>query len=345
MELILGLIAIVCLTVVLGLAVYVIRTRPAVSGDQEVAPRLDEISLHLTREQVVMAEKFAQIDQKLASFQSTFDKRDGVVEEQMSRIGREVSSVVSLFHNDRTRGSWGELSLERIFEVAGLVEGRDYINQFDGGEGRPDVLIQLPGDQKIVIDSKFPVVRYLDAMACDDDEQRLKLLKEHGRELERVGKRLAKKHYASHSTAGYVIVYVPSQAVYETAAEAYPDVIERLIESNVILAGPFTLFGMIKTAATLLAQHRAVRDAREIVDEVRELRSRLGTFSGHLDKVGNGLRGAMNAYNSAIGSWNSRLSPSVNRIAEMSGSEVLEGFEQLPDVLVSKPTEDLREAV
>lgn len=133
--------------------------------------------------------------------------------------------------------------------------------------------------------------------------------------------------------------------VLESAAEAHPEVIERLMASNVILAGPFTLFGLIKTAGTLLAQHRAVRDARDIVDEVRELRSRLGTFSGHLDKVGNGLRSAMNAYNGAIGSWNSSLAPSVNRIAEMSGSDQLDSVQQLPDVLVSKPTEDLREAV
>lgn len=94
-----------------------------------------------------------------------------------------------------------------------------------------------------------------------------------------------------------------------------------------------------------MAQHRAVSDARQIVDQVRELRSRLGVFTGHLEKVGRGLKTASSAYNSAIGSWNSRLSPSVNRIADMSGSDELDDLERLTEAVDSASPDALLEAV
>jgi len=333
--------------ITVGLVVYVIvsRSNTSHSDDADMADRFDDFATKLATDQGAVSEKFEQLDRKLAAVQTSVDKREGAIDEQMGRIGTQVTSIVSLFNNDRTRGSWGELSLERIFEVAGLVEGRDYKNQFDEGEGRPDVVVFLPGDQTIVIDSKFPIARYLDAMAESDADKRQAALIAHGKELEAVGKSLVKKHYADNASAGYVIVFVPSQAVYETAAEAHPDVVDRLMTQGVIVAGPVNVFALIKTAGTLMAEHRAVKDAREIVGNVRELRSRLGTFAEHLEKVGKGLSSASKAFNSAIGSWNSRVSPSVNRIAEMSGADQLAHFDDVTEAIGAAAPNDLKEAV
>lgn len=336
-EIIAIITAVSCLVAVSGIAMYCLRSMRSLDGEPSpLLSKLDEMSTRLTSEQGSVSAKFEQLDRKLANVQTTVDQRDGAIQEHMGQIGSQVAGIVSLFSNDRTRGSWGELSLERIFEVAGLVEGRDYVNQFAEGEGRPDIVVFLPGDQTIVIDSKFPVARYLDAMAVEDPKERDGLLAAHGKELEKVGKGLAKKHYADNASAGYVIVYLPSQAVYETAAAAHPNVISRLMEFGVIVAGPVNVFALIKTAGMLMAEHRAVTDAREIIGQVREMRSRLGTFASHLTKVGNGLKSAAGAYNSAIGSWNSRLGPSVNRIAEMSGIDELAFLDQAPEPQVSE---------
>jgi DNA recombination protein RmuC len=330
-----------------ALVVYVVRLSSAAGtgSDTDIVARLDGFTAKFTQDQGAVSEKFEQLDKKLASVQTAVDKSEGSIDEQMGRIGDQVTGIVSLFSNDRQRGNWGELSLERIFEVAGLVEGRDYQSQFSDGEGRPDVVVFLPGDQTIVIDSKFPVARYLEAMTEEDVDTREALMLAHGKELETVGKSLVKKHYANNASAGYVIVFLPSQAVYESAAAAHPDVVERLMQQSVIVAGPVNVFALIKTAGSLMAEHRAVKDAREIVGQVRDLRSRLGVFAGHLEKVGRGLNSASAAFNKAIGSWNSKLRPSVNRIAEMSGTDQLAYLEEANEAIGATAPNDLKEAV
>ena len=340
-------IAFISVIAVSALAAFVVRrsSTPTDTSTPVIVGKLDEFTTAFATEQGAVSERFEQLDRKLAAVQTSVDKREGAIDEQMGRIGSQVTGIVSLFSNDRTRGSWGELSLERIFEVAGLVEGRDYRNQFDDGEGRPDVVVLLPGNQTIVIDSKFPTARYLDAMALDDPDERKAALVAHGKELESAGRSLVTKHYPDKATAGYVIVYVPSQAVYESACEAHPDVVERLMAQSVIVAGPASVFGLIKTAGTLLAEHRAASEAREIVAEVRDLRSRLGVFAGHLEKAGKGLSTASKSFNSAIASWNSRLAPKVDHISSMSGVDRLAHLTQVTEDAGATTPNDLKEVV
>src|SRR5690606_34313631 len=174
--------------------------------------------------------------------------------------------------------------------------GVDYEKQYTQGENRPDVVVFLPGDNRIVIDSKFPTTRYLEAMAVEDPDRRHQLLREHGKELEKVGRELVKKHYQDMSTAGYVVMYVPSQDLFEAAVEAHSDLIDRLMAIGVIVAGPVNVFALLKTAATIVAQHRAVKDAHLIIDQVKDVRNRLGVFAGHFGKIRSGLAGAVDAF-------------------------------------------------
>jgi len=118
-------------------------------------------------------------------------------------------------------------------------------------------VVHLPGDRNIVIDSKFPVVRYNEALATDDPNERRKLLVEQGKELERVAKDLIARGYGELASAGYVVMYLPSQAVYEAAAAAHPEVIERLLEKRVVIAGPTTLFALLMNVASLMTEVRS----------------------------------------------------------------------------------------
>jgi DNA recombination protein RmuC len=338
METILMITAVVLTVVVVGLVVVLVvmvRRRPGAADG--LGPAIDDLTGRMTSERTALETRLDLLGRSVSEIQTAIDRREGAIEERMGRIGEQVTDVVALFTSDRRRGSWGEFSLRRVFEVVGLVEGRDYENQFHEGDRRPDVVVTLPGERRIVIDSKFPVARYQEAMALEDAEKRRAKLVAHGRELERVGKELATKHYSKTATGGYVVIYVPSQAVYEAAIDANPDLLERLMRIGVIVAGPAAVFALLKTVGTLLAEHRAVSEARAIVDDVRDLRDRFRVFTGHLARVGNGLSTAVSAFNGAVGSWNGRVNPALDRIADKSGEDSLEPIEALEEPIRETP--------
>jgi DNA recombination protein RmuC len=212
--------------------------------------------------------------------------------------------------------------MKRVFEQGGLVEGRDYTCQAIQGGVKPDALVHLPGGRNIVIDAKFPAARYLEALSEPDPGQRRRLLAEQGKELERLGKELTAKGYAELAAGGYVVMYLPSQAVYEAAAEAHADLVDRLMANRVVIAGPTSLYALLLTVGSLLTEFKALQQADAILDEARELHRRLARFVGHLQRVGTGLTGAVRAFNEAVGSWG-RLSPQLNRIGDLTGRDQL----------------------
>jgi DNA recombination protein RmuC len=136
---------------------------------------------------------------------------------------------------------------------------------------------------------------------------------------------LAAKGYAELASGGYVVMYLPSQAVYEAAAAAHPDLIDRLMASRVIIAGPSALYALLLNVGSLLTEFRALQQADQILEDARELRRRMTGFVDHLQRVGAGLTGAVRAFNSAVGSWESRLSPQLNRMSEQSGGGEIVG--------------------
>ena len=341
------LIAAVSALLTAGIAILVLRLRvdaasPNRSGD--ITSRLDKMVVAIASDRGALTEKMTQVDTKIASLQTTVDQREGALQSQVTQLDASMRGIVGLFSNDRQRGSWGELSLKRIFELAGMVEHRDYELQFTKDDKRPDAVVFIPGNQSIVIDSKFPIARFQDALGVEDETERTRLLVQHGKELEQTGKALAKKHYAAEATAGYVIMYLPSQAVFEAAASAQPDVIERLLEKRIIVAGPLNVFALIKTAGSLMAQGQAIEEANEIIAEVRILRDRLNTFAGYLTDVGVSINKAATAFNKAIGSWNSRLRPSVNRMADMSRIDSIDSIEEVEEHISTTTPQELKEA-
>lgn len=324
---------------VVGLLVAVVvlaRRRPEALPAVDIDAAISGIGERLAQERGVFTEKLDQVDRKLALLQQVVDQKEGAVQAQIQTIGKQMQDISSIFKSDRQRGSWGEITLTRVFEAAGMVEGRDYVKQFTEGENRPDVIVQLPDDHRIVIDSKFPLQRYLEAMAVEDADERQKLLRGHGKELEGVARNLARK-YRDLGTGGYVVMYVPSQDVFEAAVEADDALVDRLMEMNVIVAGPVNVFALLKTVAVIAAQYRAASEAQVILDQVKELRSRLGKFTEHFGKVGKGLLTAVTSFNQAVGSWNTRLAPTVTRITEMSNQEDLEPMGEIHEMPSAEP--------
>ncbi len=266
--------------------------------------------------------KVSQLDTKLAALQESVVTRESALNVQFAGIGSQMKTITGLFTNDRQRGNWGEISMARIFEHGGLVENRDYTTQFNGDGRRPDAVVHIPGGCDVVIDSKFPQVRYLEALECEDEADRKRLLRAQGAELEAVGRNLIKKDYADLASGGYVVMYLPSQAVYEAAIAAHPEVLEHLMEASVIVAGPNALFAVLMNIGSLMKEHRAIQQADEILIQAKELQVRMATFLGHLRGVGESLGRTVTAFNGAVGSWTGRVSPALARIGELRGEEV-----------------------
>jgi len=333
---------------VIGLAIAVYaarRSRPEtgqLSPESGLARRMEEVQTTLAGREGALDAQVAQLDAKLAALQQSVTGREAALDEQVRGIGAQMQGITALFTNDRARGGWAEIGMKRIFEQGGLVEGRDFTCQVSSGGVKPDAVVHLPGGRNIVIDAKFPTARYLDALAEEDPTRRGRLLMEQGKELERHGEELTAKGYAELASGGYVVMYLPSQAVYEAAAEAHPELIDRLMGSRVIITGPTALYALLLTVGSLLTEFNALQQADRILEDARELHKRMSTFAGHLQGVGNGLTGAVRAFNGAIGSWASKVSPQLTRMSEMTGREDLAGLAPVEEVTREVPDVGLR---
>ncbi len=311
-----------------ALVVVVIRgkkTEPETDDTPDLTGLLYETGLAVAARDGALGAQVAQLDAKLAALQETVTGREAALDAQVQGIGTRMQGIADLFTNDRARGGWAEISMKRIFEQGGLVEGRDYTCQVSTGGVKPDAMVHLPGGRRIVIDAKFPVARFTEALVEEDPERRQRLLAEQGKELERVGKGLAAKGYAEMASGGYVVMYLPSQAVYEAAAEAHPELIDNLMTHRVVIAGPTALYALLLTVGALLTEFQALQQADRILEETRELHRRLATFIGHLQGVGSGLTSAVRGFNAAVGSWGSKVSPQLDRVSEMTGRDPIGG--------------------
>jgi DNA recombination protein RmuC len=313
----------------LAVAVFIGRGRRAgaepAQSEPELGRRLAELQTSLATREGALDAQVAQLDAKLAALQESVTGREAALDEQVKGIGAQMTGITALFTNDRARGGWAEIGMRRIFEQGGLVEGRDFTCQMSGAGIKPDAVVHLPGGRNIVIDAKFPTARYQEALAAGDPGIRARLLAEQGRELERMGKDLVSRGYADMACGGYVVMYLPSQAVYEAAAEAHPELIDRLMASRVVIAGPTGLYALLLTVGSLLVEFKALQQADQILDDARELHKRLATFSGHLQSVGTGLATAVRSFNGAVGSWGSRVSPQLTRMTDLTGRDGIVG--------------------
>jgi DNA recombination protein RmuC len=241
-------------------------------------------------------------------------------------LRQETGNLVSALKRPTTRGSWGEIQLRNVVEMAGMVSHCDFVEQStihtDDGRLRPDMLVRLPGGKLIVVDSKVPLDAYLSALeASTDDERELHLARHAAQTHEHIAK-LASKGYQHQfdSAPEFVIMFVPSDGIYQAALAADPALIEYGVQQQVLMATPTTLIGLLWAVHYGWRQELIAESAREIAESARELHRRLGRFVEPLAKIGRQLDSAIGAYNEAVGSFDRRVVPQVRRIEQAGAS-------------------------
>ncbi|MEZ5541936.1 MAG: DNA recombination protein RmuC [Pseudomonadota bacterium] len=243
--------------------------------------------------------------------------------ESQRLLQSETRNLVQALRRPEVRGQWGELTLKRLAELAGMVEHCDFTEQqtLQGEQGplRPDMVIRMPDKREIVVDAKTPLDAYLSAVEANDDSERKAHLARHARNLRARIKELSAKAYwqqLRHSPE-FVVLFIPGDQFLSAALELDTSLIEDALARQVIIATPTSFVALLRAVAYGWRQE-ALADNADIIREIgQELFQRLSTFAGHLAKLGRNLEGSVAAYNQAVASYDSRVMPGARRFTEL----------------------------
>jgi DNA recombination protein RmuC len=241
------------------------------------------------------------------------------MQEANENLRRETGSLARAMGRTTTQGQWGELQLRRVVEIAGMLEHVDFDEQMSTGDGeRPDMIIHLAGDKQIVVDAKAPMEAFYQAMNTEDESLRENHLRDHAANVRSRAIALGRKRYWEKLPVSpeYVVMFLPSDAFFSFALMKEPSLFENALQENVIITTPSTLLALLKAVAVGWRQERVEKNAKAIADLGRELHDRVGTFATHFSKIGSGLSTAVKAYDSAVGSLESRVLPAARKFEE-----------------------------
>jgi DNA recombination protein RmuC len=240
-----------------------------------------------------------------------------------SQLQRETRNLVTALRRPEVRGRWGELTLRRLVELAGLSEHCDFTEQLHlfGQEGalRPDLVVHMPDSRDLVVDVKTPLDAYLEALEAPSDELRQQALKKHAQQVEARVRQLASKAYWAqfqHSPE-FAVLFLPGDQFLSAALAERPELLEGALKQGIIIATPSTLIALLKTVAYGWRQSAVAENAVVVRELGQELYRRLGAFTAHLERLGARLGGAVDAYNSAVGSLERQVLPQARRFPDL----------------------------
>ncbi len=260
-------------------------------------------------------------------------------------LTQETQNLVKALRRPEVRGRWGEITLRRLVELAGMVEHCDFQEQVHtSGEDqniRPDMIVRMPDHRELVVDVKTPLDAYLEAVEAKDDAQRQLGLKRHARNVKNHIRMLSSKAYWKQFSKSpeFVILFIPGDQFLSAALNEEPELIEDALSQHIILATPTSFVALLKAVAYGWRQLALADNAEEIRKLAEDLYQRLGTFVGHLNKVGKQLSSSVDNYNRAMGSLERKVLPGARKFVELgihpkTKIEKIESIEAVPRSLV-----------
>lgn len=259
---------------------------------------------------------------------------------ELSRaLQQSTTELAQALKSSHASGKWGEITLRRVVEMAGLQKHVDFQEQVTGDAGRPDMVVRLPNGGLLPVDAKAPVQSYLAACRAGDERERSRHVAAHAAAVKGHVRELAKKAYWKDQegrSPEFVAMFVPNDACLAAAFEHDPDLLEYAMQEKVILTTPVTLLALLKAVAYGWQQHQVTENAREVAESGQELHRRISTFVGHLAQSGRSLGSAVEHYNKAIGSLERMVLPQLRRFKDLG---VTSGEMPSPPVLDQAPRE------
>ena len=305
---------------------------------------LDLASKSFEGYQQPIAETLRKVDQRLTQAERERIEAYSRLSEQVIALGSTARTLSRALRTPAVRGRWGEMQLRRVVEIAGMLQRCDFDEQTglqtDNGRLRPDLIVHLPGGKSIVVDAKAPLEAFLDAQDCQDEEARQGKLQAHARQVRDHMDRLAARSYWDHvgDSPEMVVMFLPGETLFSAALQHDLGLIEYGLQQKVLLASPITLIALLTTIAHSWRQEALTENYREVAALGKEFYERLGTFVESFDDVRKKLDGAVQAYNRAAGSFESRVLVSARRLKELDVTTaadlpVAEPIDTVPRVL------------
>ena len=272
-------------------------------------------------------------EQRLGSMEKERSQAFGAISQYLSdmaktqhQLARETDNLVKALRVPHVRGRWGEVTLKRAVELAGMVDHCDFIEQSVQGTGkgalRPDMVVQLPGSRQVVVDAKVPLMAYLDALETTSEQEQKKRLDDHARQVMAHIVQLGSKNYAAAFTPSpeFVVLFIPGENFFSAALAARPDLIEKGVAHGVILATPTTLIALLKTVSYVWLQQAGLENARAIRELGTELFERLSTMAGHMNRLGKDIERTAATFNRTLGAMEKRVLVSARKFENLGVS-------------------------
>ncbi len=284
-----------------------------------------------------LKESLEKVDLKINELEQKRERAYGELGQQLASLNTaqqkmqsETTKLSSALSTTRTAGTWGEVQLRRVVELSGMMEHCDFAEQRvipgEDGRTRPDLIVSLPGGQRIVVDAKAPTEAFREAAAEPDAELRLAKLKEHAAKIRGHIEDLAGKEYWARiqPSPEYVVLFLPGDSFLSAAIESDPSIMDKAINRRVLLATPMTLIALLKAAAYGWRQEAVSQGAEEVSKLGRELYDRISVFAEHLGSTAKGLTAAVRNFNSAVGSFEQKILPGARKFAELGAKGIRE---------------------
>lgn len=288
--------------------------------------QLDTYQKRLQQSEMVQADTLGKVQEQLTALAAS-----------SLSLAAETAQFRSVLKSNQARGRWGEETLRRVVEAAGMSAHCDFTEQAQSDDKKPDLIVKLPGDRFIIVDAKVPELDFLSALEIADPTKRSESLTAHAGKLKATIKSLADRDYPSQfpNALDYVVLFLPAESLFSAALEGDHDLIIWAANKRIMLATPASLIALLRSVSVSWQQHAQTENAQKIAVAAQEFYTRVVTFSEHFAGISAGLEKANGAYNRAAASFQSRVRPAGERLAELGGGQ--EG-KQLADLLPVEST-------